>query len=152
MPEYQLAQLNIARMKADIDSPLMKSFVDELDVVNALAENSPGFVWRLQTEEGDATDIDAFDDSLLLVNMSVWESVEDLKTFVYESFHLEILKRKKEWFNKFEGVYQVLWWIPAGTEPTLEEAKARLAYLQKHKASDYAFNFQKSFPAPSVSA
>ncbi len=148
MPEYQLAQLNIARMKADIDSPLMQGFVDQLDVVNAIADNSPGFVWRLQTEDGDATDIDAFDDSLLLVNMSVWESVEDLKTFVYETFHVEILKRKKEWFNKFEGVFQVLWWIPAGTEPTMEEAKQRLAYLQKHGASDHAFNFQKSFPAP----
>jgi hypothetical protein len=149
MPDYQLAQLNIARMKADIEAPLMQGFVDQLETVNTIADNSPGFVWRLQTDEGDATDIEAFDDSMLLVNMSVWESVEQLKIFVYETFHLEILKRKKEWFNKFEGVYQVLWWIPTGTEPTLEQAKQRLAYLQKHGSSEYAFNFQKNFPKPS---
>ena len=149
MPDYQLAQLNIARMKADIEAPLMQGFVDQLETVNTIADNSPGFVWRLQTDEGDATDIEAFDDSMLLVNMSVWESIEQLKFFVYETFHLEILKRKKEWFNKFEGVFQVLWWIPAGTEPTLEQAKQRLAYLQKHGPSEYAFNFQKNFPKPS---
>ncbi len=141
MSDYQLAQLNIARMKADLGSPVMKGFVDQLDTVNAIADKSPGFVWRLQTEEGDATDIDAFDDSMLLVNMSVWESVEHLKVFVYETFHLELLKQKREWFNQFEGVFQVLWWIPAGTEPTLEEAKQRLAFLQENGASEYAFNF-----------
>jgi len=134
-------------MKADIDDPIMKGFVDNLEGVNAIADNSPGFVWRLETDEGDATDLRVFEDNMLLVNMSVWESIDDLKKFVYESFHLEILKRKKEWFDKFDGVYQVMWWLKAGSLPDVDEARARLAYLQENGASEFAFNFQLSFPA-----
>ncbi|MFT5132891.1 MAG: hypothetical protein ACI9SC_001359 [Gammaproteobacteria bacterium] len=145
MPQYHLAQLNIAKMKGDMDNPVMKDFVDNLEGVNSLADNSPGFVWRLETEEDRATNLRVFDDNMLLVNMSVWESIDDLKIFVYESFHLEILKRKKEWFDKFDGVYQVMWWIRSGTIPEEEEAKARLSYLQKHGESELAFNFRKSF-------
>lgn len=149
MSEYHIAQLNIAKMKADLDDPVMKDFVDNLDGVNGIADNSPGFVWRLETEEGDATTLQLFDDNMLLVNMSVWESIDDLKNFVYESFHIEILKRKNEWFNKFDGMYQVLWWVNAGTIPDVEEAKARLVYLQQHGESEVAFSFRNSF-APSV--
>ena len=134
-------------MKADIDDPIMKGFVDNLEGVNAIADNSPGFVWRLETDEGDATDLRVFEDNMLLVNMSVWESIDDLKKFVYESFHLEILKRKKEWFDKFDGVYQVMWWLKAGTVPDVDEARARLAYLQANGVSGFAFNFQRNFPA-----
>lgn len=147
MSSFHLAQLNVAKMKADIDDPIMKGFVDNLEEVNAIADNSPGFVWRLETDEGDATDIRVFEDNMLLVNMSVWESIDDLKKFVYESFHLEILKRKKEWFDKFDGAFQVMWWVRAGTIPDVDEAKARLSYLQKYGASELAFNFQLSFPA-----
>jgi hypothetical protein len=82
---------------------------------------------------------------MLLVNMSVWESIEDLKKFVYETFHVEILKRKKEWFDKFDGVYQVMWWVKAGTIPDVDDARARLAFLQKHGESEHAFNFRRSF-------
>ncbi len=149
MSQYHIAQLNIAKMKADLDDPIMKDFVDNLDGVNGIADNSPGFVWRLETEEGDATTLRLFDDNMLLVNMSVWESIDDLKNFVYESFHIEILKRKNEWFNKFDGMYQVLWWVNAGTIPDVEEAKARLVYLQQHGESEVAFSFRNSF-APSV--
>jgi len=96
MNEYHLAQLNIAKMIADIEDPIMKDFVDNLEGVNSIADNSPGFVWRFESEEGDATNMRVFEDNLLLVNMSVWESIEDLKNFVYEYFHLQILKGKKE--------------------------------------------------------
>jgi len=147
MSNYHLAQLNIAKMLADIDDPLMKDFVDNLDIVNGLADSSPGFVWRLETEDGDATALRVFEDDMLIVNMSVWESVETLKFFVYDSFHLQILKRKKEWFNKIDGVFQVMWWIKAGNIPDVSEARARLDYLQSNGVSEFAFNFQKSFPA-----
>jgi hypothetical protein len=147
MSSFHLAQLNVAKMKADIDDPIMKGFVDNLEEVNAIADNSPGFVWRLETDEGDATDMRVFEDNMLLVNMSVWESIDDLKKFVYDSFHLEILKRKKEWFDKIDGVYQVMWWLKPGSLPDVDEAKARLAYLQANGVSEFAFNFQLSFSA-----
>jgi hypothetical protein len=133
MNEYHLAQLNIAKMIADIEDPIMKDFVDNLEGVNSIADNSPGFVWRFESEEGDATNMRVFEDNLLLVNMSVWESIEDLKNFVYGYFHLEILKRKKEWLNKFDGIFQVMW----------------LKYLQAKGESELAFGFRQSF-APSA--
>ncbi len=146
MSKFHLAQLNIAQMRTPMDDPAMKDFVDNLEGVNKIAEGSPGYVWRLQTDEGDATAIRIFDDDMLLVNMSVWESVEQLKSFVYDSFHIEILKRKKEWFSKFDKAYQVMWWIRAGTEPSIEEAERRLVYLQENAESPYAFSFRQSFP------
>ena len=146
MDKYHLAQLNIASMLAPMDDPVMKDFVNNLEPVNEIAEQSAGYVWRLQTDEGDATSIRIFDNDMLLVNMSVWESVEHLKAFVYDSFHTEILKRKKEWFSKFGKAYQVMWWIPAGTEPSVEEAQNRLLYLQEHSESAYAFSFRRTFP------
>ena len=145
MPEYHVAQLNVAKMTVDIDDPIMKYFVDNLDKVNSIADNSPGFVWRLETEEGDATNLRVFEDNLMLINMSVWESIEELQTFVYDSFHVDILKRKKEWFSKFDGMHQVLWWVQAGTIPDIEEARARLSYLQEHGESEIAFSFRQSF-------
>ena len=147
MSEYQLAQLNIAKMKAELEDPIMAGFVEQLDYVNSIADSSPGFVWRFESEKGNATDIRAFEDNMLLVNMSVWEDIEYLKSFVYESFHLELLKQKKDWFHKFDGVFQVLWWVRAGHKPGVEEAKQRLAYLQANGPSDIAFNFQHYFPA-----
>ena len=146
MDQYHLAQLNIAKMLAPIDDPLMQEFVNNLEKVNGIADGSPGFVWRLETDEGDATAIRVFDNDMLLVNMSVWQSIDDLKSFVYGSFHKEILKRKKEWFDKFEGAYQVMWWVKPGTEPSVPEAEARLLYLQENSESGYAFSFRKSFP------
>ena len=146
MTDYHIAQLNIAKMNVELDDPIMKDFVDNLDKVNGIADSSPGFVWRLQTEEGDATNLRVFEDNMLLVNMSVWGSIEELKTFVYDTFHVDILKRKKEWFTKFYGVYQVLWWVQTGTLPEVEEAKARLKYLQQHGESEVAFSFRQSFP------
>ena len=138
----QLAQLNIARTKAAMDEPLMKEFVDNLAPINAIAESSQGFVWRLQDESGDATSIQAFDDPSLIVNMSVWESVEALKGFIFKTHHIDFLKRKSEWFDRLEQANYVLWWVPEGYRPDVEEGKERLMHLRKHGESAYAFSFK----------
>lgn len=145
---YQLAQVNIARMRAPLDDPLMQDFVAQLDEINQLAEAAPGFVWRLQSDEGDATALRPFEDDRILINMSVWESVEALQHYVYKSAHTDVMKRRREWFEKFDGFYTALWWVAAGHLPTTEEAKERLAHLNEHGVSDYAFTFQKPFPPP----
>ena len=142
---FHLAQLNIARFKLPMDDPAMAGFVEQLDPINALADTAPGFVWRLQTEEGNATSIRAFDDDLLLVNMSVWESAEALADFVYRSPHIEIMRRRREWATRMLEPYMVLWWIPAGELPTVEEAKGRLAQLRENGPSPQAFTFKKRF-------
>lgn len=141
--KMQLAQLNIARTKAAMDDPLMKDFSDNLDPINTIAESSEGFIWRLQDESGDATSIQAFDDPALIVNMSVWESVEALKGFIFKTHHIDFLKRKSEWFDKLDEANYVLWWIPEGHEPSVEEAKVRLMYLREHGESSYAFSFKR---------
>lgn len=145
---YHLAQINIARALAPLDTPIMQGFVEQLDYVNALAEGSPGFVWRLKTEAGDATEIQAFDDPLIIVNMSVWTSHEALKQYVYSGDHLNVLKNRKSWFDKLETPSLALWWIPAGTVPTLEMAKQALASLQQNGPTPAAFTFAHPFPMP----
>ena len=130
MKEFQLAQINIAQAKDSMESETMKGFVERLDEINELADNSKGFVWRLQTEEGDATSIQAFDDPSLIVNMSVWEDIESLKEYVYKSVHVELIKERKAWFNKMKIMHQALWWIPAGHTPSVIEGRERLSLLQ----------------------
>lgn len=151
MSNHHIAQLNIATLLAPIDSPQLSGFVANLDRINALAEQSPGFVWRLQTEEGDATGIDYFG-SDKIVNLSVWESVEALHNYVYRSAHVEIMRRKKEWFRKMSEAYMVLWWVPDGHTPSIEEAAQKLNTLREHGPTPEAFTFKKSFPAPSEPA
>ncbi|MFT5219333.1 MAG: hypothetical protein ACI822_001719 [Gammaproteobacteria bacterium] len=146
MTTHHLAQLNIAKMKFPIDSPDMSGFVDQLDEVNALADAAPGFVWRLQTEEGDATGIDFFG-SDILVNMSVWEDVESLHNYVYRSAHNKVMAQRKQWFDSFEQLYSVLWWVEAGHVPDLEEASARLQLLREQGATQEAFTFKQLFEA-----
>ena len=148
MSKYQIAQLNIAKLLAPIDSPQLSDFVTNLDRINALAEESPGFVWRLQTEEGDATGIDYFG-SDKIVNLSLWDSVEALHNYVYRSAHVEIMRRKKEWFNKMGEAYMVLWWVPAGHIPSVEEAAQKLNIVREHGPTAEAFTFKKAFPVPS---
>ena len=140
-----LAQLNIAKAKASLDDPLMKEFMDNLDPINAIADASQGFIWRLQDEEGDATSIQAFDDPNMIVNMSVWESIEALKDFLFKTHHLEFLKRKEEWFEKLSEANHVMWWIPIEHEPSVEEAKERLLYLKVNGESPYSFTFRSNF-------
>jgi hypothetical protein len=150
-PGHDLAQLNIGRTREPLDSPLLADFVAALDPINALADASPGFVWRLQTEEGDATSIRAFDDELMIVNMSVWESVEALWDFVYGGDHLAYMRRRREWFERIE-MHLVLWWVPQGHRPTVEEALQRLERLRLAGPGPEAFTFKHRFPAPTATA
>ncbi|HJW94181.1 MAG TPA: DUF3291 domain-containing protein [Thermoanaerobaculia bacterium] len=146
MPKYQLAQVNIARMKAPLDSPVMEGFVTRLDEINALADRADGFVWRLQTDAGNATYLRPYDDERILFNMSVWESVETLKNYVYRTAHAELLKGRRNWFEQFAGVFAALWWVPAGHLPGIDEAKTRLAHLEEHGPTQFAFTFKQLFP------
>jgi len=148
MTTYNLAQVNIAYGIETLDHPKMAGFVSELDRINKLADRSEGFVWRLQTEKGDATDLRIFDDEKIILNMSVWKKIEDLKNYVYSGDHLEIIKKKKSWFTKPKSAHLALWWIPAGVVPTIEDAKFRLNEIQRIGPSEVAFNFAKPFPAP----
>jgi hypothetical protein len=125
----------------------MAGFVTALEPINALADTSPGLVWRLQTEDGDATALRVFQDDRILINMSVWDSLEALRAYVYESRHLEFMRRRREWFDRMDGAYLALWWLPAGTIPTIEDAKARLDLLREHGPSPEAFTFRTPFPA-----
>ena len=142
--EYHLAQLNIAKLKYGFDDPELADFIARLDDVNALADKSPGFVWRLKTEEGDATAIDFFG-SDYLVNMSVWQDVESLREYAFRSAHKEVLARRHEWFDRMEDAYAVLWWVPAGTIPTIEEASERLESLRQDGPNPRAFTFKQIF-------
>jgi hypothetical protein len=148
MTGHHLAQLNIALLTEPLESPRLAGFVAALDEINALADAAPGFVWRLQTEDGDATAVRVFDDDRLIVNMSVWESVEALADYTYRSDHVRILRRRKEWFESLKEAYQVQWWVPAGELPTVAEAERRLVHLRKHGPSEHAFTFRNAFPAP----
>ncbi len=147
MADYQLAQLNIAQMRLPLDHPDMADFVDNLDRINALAESSPGFVWRLQDEEGNATSLRPFGDDML-VNISVWEDVESLRAFVFKSGHSDIMKRRQEWFDRMENAYLVLWWVPAGHEPTEQEAGEKIDLLRANGPSPQAFSFRETFSPP----
>ena len=149
---YQLAEVNIARMLAPLDSPLMAGFVARLDAINALADASPGFVWRLQTSEGNATALRPYGDDLILVNLSLWADLPALSAFVYKSRHRQVLQRRSQWFERLNEFYVALWWVPSGHIPTVEEAKERLDYLRTHGESPYAFSFKKPFAAAAAIA
>lgn len=145
---YHLAQINIARMVASLDSPVMAEFVNNLDRINALAESSPGFVWRLKGEGNDATSLRPYDDDMLIVNMSVWKTVEDLQQYVYRSGHVDVMRKRKQFFSKMEQAFMGMWWIPAGHIPTVQEAKDHLEHLRAHGESDHTFTFRRIFPPP----
>jgi hypothetical protein len=147
---YHLAQLNIGRMLASLDSPVMAEFVRALDEINALAERSPGFVWRLIGEGNDATSIRPYPDERIIVNMSVWESVETLRAYAYQSAHANFLRRRHEWFETLTLPYLALWWIPAGHTPTVWEAKDRLEHLRARGETAQAFSFKRVFAPDGV--
>jgi hypothetical protein len=149
MTRYHLAQVNIGRLRAPIDDPSMEGFRSQLDPINALADRTPGFVWRLQTEEGNATAIRPYaDDERMAINMSVWESLEALQRYVYSSAHVGPLRDRRQWFEPLEGPILALWWIPIGHIPMVAEAKERLALLKERGPSPDAFTFRVPFPAP----
>jgi hypothetical protein len=147
---YFLAQANIGRIIAPLDDPSMAGFVEQLDFINSVADRSPGFVWRLQTEDGDATAIRAFEDDRILFNMSLWESIDPLYDYVYRSDHLGPVKNRRLWFERMEEAYVVLWWVPAGHLPTVAEAKERLELLRAHGPSPRAFTFRETFSPAGV--
>ena len=147
MSRYHLAQLNIAMLREPLESPGMADFVANLERINALAEASPGYLWRLQDEAGDATAIRPFG-AEVLVNLSLWRDVQSLSDYVYKSAHSEMLKRRREWFDKAEQAHMVLWWVPAGHRPGVEEAAERLAHLREHGPSAHVFGFRQAFAAP----
>jgi len=145
MTQYHIAQVNIGRLKAPLDDPLIAGFVNRLDDINALADHSPGFVWRLQTPEGNATYLRPYADDRILVNMSVWRTIDALQHYVYHTAHAELLRQRKDWFEKFAGAYAALWWVPAGHFPGVDEAKKRLEHLEKHGPTQFAFTFNSMF-------
>jgi hypothetical protein len=134
-------------MKAPLEDPLMADFVAKLDSINALADDSPGFVWRLQTDEGNATYLRPYDDDQILFNLSVWQTLEDLLRFVYRSAHVEVLRRRQEWFEKFDGSYLALWWVPDTHIPSVDEAKQRLEHVAVHGPTAFAFTLKDTFPS-----
>ena len=150
-PNHYLAQINIAKALAEMDDPIMHGFVSRLDEINALAEQSPGFVWRLKDDDGDATSLRYFDDPLIIVNMSVWEDVESLKHYTYNTMHVEVFKQRKLWFELFGRPHFVMWWVPVGHVPTAQEAQEKLEYIHQYGPSELAFNFSKTFAPPQVS-
>ena len=143
-----LAQLNIGRLKHPAEDPRVAGFFDELDRINTLAEESPGFVWRLQSDLGNATDIDVFGDPLEIVNLSVWESVEHLKAFTYRTDHRTLFRQRHDWFEPKSQAHLVMWWIKAGHTPDTDEAIGRLEHLRAHGPSGRAFTFSSVQPAP----
>ena len=150
MPSHHIAQLNVGHVLHPLDDARMGDFTGNLDRINALAEASPGFVWRLKDDSGNATNIKVSADPHFIVNLSVWETIEALFDFVYRTAHTPIMVRRREWFRKPAAPFQVLWWIPAGTTPTAAEAMDRLARLAAHGPSAAAFTFKERYPAPGV--
>ena len=148
MSAYELAQLNIGIIKGPMDSPVMADFAAGLARINALAERSPGYLWRLQTEDGDATAIRPFENPNLLVNMSVWRDVDSLRRYVYHSEHVELMRRRREFFERLPQAFLVLWWVPRGHRPTIGEAMARLEMLRERGAGPEAFKFREAWPPP----
>jgi hypothetical protein len=149
---HQLAQINIGRMLAPLDDPIMADFVANLDPINALADTSPGFAWRFQTPEGNATAERPYDDDRIIVNFSVWADAESLRQYVYQSAHAAIMRRRREWFERMTDMFIALWWVPAGHRPSIAEAVERLEHLRRHGSSPYAFTFRDIHPAPGASA
>jgi len=147
---HHLAQINVARLVAPTDSPVVAEFMEALGPINELAEGSPGHVWRLQSESGDATDILATDDPLFIVNMSVWESVETLREYVYKTAHVEYLKRRREWFEKAVEMHLALWWIPVGEVPTVDDGLRRIALIRERGPTQAAFTLARTFAVPAV--
>jgi hypothetical protein len=145
---WHLAQLNVGIPLEPLDSERLSGFMDSLDPINAIADAAPGFVWRLQTEDGNATAVQAFEDPNVIVNLSVWESLESLGDFVYRSNHVEVMRKRRQWFEVPTEAFVVLWWVPAGTIPTVADAVARLERLRAEGPTPEAFTFRTVFPAP----
>lgn len=147
MERFHLAQINVARALAPLDDPRLAGFVARLDDINALADGSPGFVWRLQSDSGNATDIQVSPDPNVIVNMSVWEDLDALFAYVYRSDHLQVMAQRRQWFEKPAGAFMALWWLPAGTLPSIDDGLERIALLERSGPTPQAFTFRQPFDA-----
>jgi hypothetical protein len=148
MSQFHLAEINIGRLRAPVDDPMIADFVANLDRINALADGSPGFIWRLVGEGDNATDIQPDPgDPLMALNMSVWTDPQALGAFVYRSDHIGIMRRRAEWFEKLE-LYMALWWVPIGHRPSVEEGWGKVEALRRLGPTPEAFTFRHTFPAP----
>ena len=150
---FQLAQVNVARLAAPLDSPQLADFVAALDEVNAMADRAPGFVWRLQTEDGNATSVSAFewdagDGAGVITNLSVWVDADRLSDFVFGTGHLEVLRRRRDWFLPVREAYLACWWLPAGALPSTQDAEQRIRHIREHGPTEHAFSLRTRFPAP----
>ena len=143
--EYNLAQVNVGRILGPMDGPVMAEFAANLDPINALAESSPGFVWRLKDETNNATSIPVTEDRFLLVNLSVWRTVDDLFAFTYRSAHTEYVRRRGEWFERMKEIFFCCWYVPEGHAPTVAEAMERIAYIREYGPTPYAFTFKQRY-------
>ncbi len=152
MSLWHIAQMNVGTLLHPTDDPRIAEFMGALDQVNAMADAAPGFVWRLQSDQGNATDIKVSDDPLFIVNMSVWRSVEALFEFVYRTSHRDVMAKRRNWFTRPADAYQVLWWVAAGTIPTVEQGLQRLRWLDRNGASPHAFDFRNKYPSPDAVA
>lgn len=148
MTAWHLAQINIAKLVGPEGDPRVQDFFDALDRVNAVADASSGFVWRLQTDSGNATGLQPTADPCLIVNLSVWETADALFDFVYRSAHTPVMARRRQWFERFEGAYQALWWVAVGHRPSVEEGLAKLWHLEHYGPTQQAFTFKARFPEP----
>lgn len=151
-PHMHLAQYNVARLVAPLDDPRIADFVADLERINTLGDRSPGFVWRLQGADGTSTDVRVGDDDAVIVNFTVWESIDALFEYAYHSDHVEVFRRRREWFDQPAVAHLVLWWIAAGEIPTVAEAEARLDHLRAHGPTAHAFTFKQRFPMPAPGA
>lgn len=145
---FQIAQYNIARLVAPLDSAQLADFVANLDPINQLGDRSPGFVWRHQTDDGNSTSIRVRGDPMIVINFSVWETIDELFEYTYHTDHVEVFRRRNEWFDPHDGHYLVLWWVPAGHEPDVEEAESKLDYLIEHGPTQEAFTLKQRYPPP----
>lgn len=150
MSAWHLAQVNVGRMRGQRGDPVVAGFYTELDRLNAIADASPGFVWRLQGDGNDATDLRPTPDPLFLINMSLWTDADALFAYVYRTAHVGVMAGRREWFDRMDGAYQALWWVPAGHRPTIDEALAKLWLLDRYGPGPQAFTFKARFPAPGL--
>ncbi len=148
MTSHHLAQFNVARFLKPLDDPANKEFVDQLDAINGHGDDAPGFVWREKDESGNSTDVHPDGDPLVIINFSVWETRQQLWDFTFSGEHLAIMRRRRDWFEQHAQAYNVMWWVPAGTIPSVKDAMERLTHLRENGPSDFAFGFRDEFLAP----
>lgn len=154
---YSLAQVNVSRLVAPLDSPLLAPFVEALDAVNAEGDRAPGFLWRLHTESGNATDVEGFgwdvkDSYGVIVNLTTWTDTQALSDFIFSGHHLAIMRRRRAWFHPVVEATTALWWIPADTRPSVNEAETRVRHLRQHGPTAHAFTLRHHYPRPDTAA